>query len=344
MATLTTEEVVDFVNATLPYLDSGKFTDLSTDKQKFTALPMLMKKEKVDFQKGQSIRVNLLTGNNGSFRWVGLYEQDTYNDVDVLKYGTAPWRHATWNWVLDRVLDELNSGNNEQILKLMKVKKAAGWMSAAEGLESAFWSKPTDSTDEKTIWGLRMYLVSNSSAGFNGGNPSGFTSGAIFDSTAVTRWKNYTDRYVNVSHDDLVYRFRKACEQTKFESPISIGEARKVGIKKIAYCNIDTWLDLQELMRRNNENLGSDLAKDEGMTTICGVPIKRVPHLDSDSQDPVLGVNWDTFYPVALESEFLYESKAMPHPQQHRVLKVDCDLTANYVCVDRRSQFVIDKA
>lgn len=344
MPVLTTDEHVDFVNSTLPYLDTGNFTDLTTDTQKFYALPMLTKKEKVEFQKGQSIRVNAVTGNNNSYREVGLYAQDVYNDIDATTYGTAPWRHATWNYVLDRVLDELNSGDDTRILNLLKVKKYQAWMSAAEGLEASWWSKPLDSTDETKFWGVKMWLVSNSAAGFNGGNPSGYTNGAILNATTTTRWKNYTDRYVDVSTDDFVFRVRKACSQVSFTSPVPTGEARKVGIKKQAYVNIDTYLDLQELVRQNNENLGNDLAKFENQATICNVPFNYVPYLDSDTTDPCYMINWETLHPVALKDEFLYESKAEKVPGQHRVIKVDCDLTMNYVCTDKRSNAIIDKA
>jgi hypothetical protein len=344
MATQTTEDILDLVNTTLPHLGRGKFTDLSTDLNNFHALTMLQKKENVDFIKGQANRLNFVTGNNGSAHARGLYEEDSYDVVDVTTKGTLPWRHYSWYYAFDRVEDELNDSDDEQILKLLKIRRHSGLMSLAEILETDFWGKPAASTDEETLWGVRMYIVPNATTGFNGGNPSGFTTGTALDSTVVTRYKNWTAQYTNISNDDLVFKMRQAILRTNFQSPVSTAEARKIGERKVMYGNQDVYLDLSELVRQNNENLGSDLAKYEGDIYVAKCPFRYVAKLNGESTDPIIGINWDALKFFALKGEYLREDKARQHPRQHTVMVVDGDLTCNLGCSDRRSCFSIDKA
>jgi len=69
-----------------------------------------------------------------------------------------------------------------------------------------------------------------------------------------------------------------------------------------------------------------------------------VPKLDSDSQNPVYGVDHSTFYPVCLTGDYLRESEAKPAPSQHNVFQVFVDLTYNYLCIDRRRNWVLATA
>ncbi|HYF51663.1 MAG TPA: hypothetical protein VEJ63_19770, partial [Planctomycetota bacterium] len=301
MATLTVEDVADLVATTLADLDKGKWTDLTGDIQEYHAMPNLLKEGKVKYKSGDSISVNIMTGTNGQARWTGLLEEDNYAINDVMSSGTAPWRHGTWNYSFDRREKEINGGDAEQIVDLIKTRRAASFIDGAKLLEDMLWSKPATSADVTTPYGLRTYIVSNASEGFNGGNPSGFTSGVIFNSSTQSRWKNWTAQYTNITPSDLVRKLRKAARNTMFKSPIEMKEIRNGSLKRALYTNQDVIEGLEEIVTAQNDNLGSDIAKYDGQTIFRKNPVHWVPQLDSDTQDPILGVDWETLVPVFLK-------------------------------------------
>lgn len=344
MADLTTEDVADLIQTTLKDLDKGKWTDLTGDLQEYVAMSALLTKDKVKFKTGQAIRVNIQTDSNGQARNVGLAYVANYNMTDTMQNGSAPWRHSTCNYAFDRKEEELNSGDAEQIVDLVKTRRSACDIDLAKLMENNFWGKPVDSTDALTPWGVDMYIVKNATEGFNGGNPSGFTTGAIFNSSTYSRWKNWTAQYTNISRTDFLRKVRTACRKTNFKSPVSMSEVRKIGIKRALYTNHDVITELEELCQDNNENLGTDLAKYQDEVVIRKNPVVWVPDLDSDSQDPMYGICWDTLVPVFLKGEYMKESKPRALDSQPTVVVVDKDLTYNFVCYDRRSQFIVNKA
>lgn len=339
---LAVTDIADLIIASQKFYDPNKFTDLTTDLQNYPAFEKLMKSSET--QNGTEISVNLLTVAASTNIWRSMDSVDNYAIVDGLKTGTMPWRHANWNWSIDEREQAVNSGSATKILDLLKVRRHQSWMGAAGGFETAFWSKPTDSTDVTTYWGLRNYIVSNASEGFNGGNASGFTSGNIFNSSTITRWKNFTNQYTNVSTSDLVRKVRRAQRLTYFDAPVDAAQARKMGYKCEMFVNIDTITELEELVANQNDNLGTDLNKYEDTVMIGKCPVKYCATLDSDSQDPVLGVNWDALGYVFLDGRKAQEKKPRIHPNDHLKVVVDVDNSGNLICRNRRALFIVNKA
>lgn len=339
---LAITDIVDLTIASQKFYDPNKFTDLTTDVTNFPAFEKLMKGSET--QDGTEISVNLLVANSGQTIWRSMDSVDNYAIVDGLKTGTTQWRHANWNWSIDEREAAVNSGKATKILDLLKVRRHQAWVNAAEKFEAAFWSKPTDSTDVTTYHGLRNYVVSNSSEGFNGGNASGFTSGNIFNSSSVTRWKNFTNQYTNISMSDLVRKIRRAQRLTNFEPPVDASEARKIGRKFEIYTNIDGITEAEELVAVQNDNLGTDLDKYEGTVMIGKCPVRRAYTLDSDTQDPFIGINWDALGYVFLDGRKAKEAKPRIHPTDHLKMVVDVDNSGNLICRNRRSLFIVNKA
>jgi hypothetical protein len=212
-------------------------------------------------------------------------------------------------------------------------------------METDFWSKPATSSDTERTFGVQYWIVrSATSNGFNGGNPSGFTSGAAgIDSDTYTRWANWTERYVNITKTDLVAKWRRAATKTHFKSPVPI-PSYNTGDRYGYYCNYDVLGTLEELLEAQNDQLGNDIASKDGRTLFRGTPVTYVPKLDDESTDPVYGINWGVFKPVFLTGEYMREDPPKQAPNQHNVFRVHIDLTLNFVCHNRRRLFICDKA
>lgn len=340
MATLTPDRINDLVNMTLPKLDKGKWTDLSSDLQKHTAWRQLIRQKKVEASAGKEISFQAMTGHSNAAKMVGLYESDDVNVVDVMQDGSVPWRNAQTFWALDKHLISMNS-EPASIVKLLKAQRAAGRISMAELLETQVWSKPEDSDDKLSLWGIPTWIVKNSTKGFTGGNPAGFTDGVAFNSSTYARWKNWSETYTTVDHNDFIKKAREAAVKTNFMAPVDDIPQPNTGDDRQYYTTYTVLAALEDALRNQNDNLGNDIAAKDGRVMFRRRPVNWVPQLDSDTENPWYGINWGWMHFEFLEGWYFVESKAKDAPLQHNVTVVYVDATGNLVCKNRREQSVL---
>ena len=180
------------------------------------------------------------------------------------------------------------------------------------------------------------------SSSFNGPGLNSSGGAAGIKVADVERWKNWSATYTNVTKTDLVRKWRKAATFTKFMQAVpspSYGSGDNYGY----YTNYNVIGPLEEALEAQNDNLGNNIASKDGMLTFRRVPVTWVPHLEGDSNDPVFGINWSLFKTGVLRGEFLNETRLPIAPNQHTVSQTHVDLTSNWVCYDRRRQFIISK-
>ena len=341
---LEAADIADLVSSTLNDLGRMKLTDISGDLQEYVAFQEIFKKERVTFDSGKAISFNLIDDDNDQAAFTGLYQVDNYGVNDVLTSGSVPWRYGNFNYSWDNHEIDMNAASSERVLDLVKVRRIAAFIAWAKLIETAFWGKPADSTDKTTPFGIDYYVVKNATEGFNGGNPSGLSSGAAgISSTTQTRWANWTAQYTNMTKTDLIRKMRQAAVKTKFVPPVEINQY-STGDRYGYYTNYDVIQGLEEVLEDQNENLGNDIASKDGALMFRKRPMRYVSELDSDSQDPVYGINWGVFKTVFLRGWYMKEAKARTAPNQHNVTVVDNDSTFNWLCYNRRSLFIVNKA
>ncbi len=346
MPTLTHEDILDLVTTTQKNLGPMKWTEIATDLTHYEVLSKMMKKDKVKFFTGNGIQRNLMIDDSGAAHHTSMYATDNVNVDDVMTTFTVPFRHSTTNYAFDRREKEINGGP-EQIVDLIKVRRADAMISLAKLMENTFWSKPEDSSDELTPWGIMYWLVYNATTGFNGGNPSGFTGGAGgVDSSTYTRWRNWTAQYTTADKTDLIKKMRKCHRQTDFVSPTDIPSYRgSVGQNWRIYVNEDTIEAMEDIGESTNENLGRDLAPYDGKMAFKSSPIIYVPKLnDLSTSDPIVMMNWNVFDIFFLKGEHLREDGPLRSPTQHTVYNNHVDLSWNTCCLNRRRLGLIAKS
>lgn len=346
MATLTLERIADIQESTLPALDRGKFTDLSTDQRRFPAFSQLMKDhDETEADAGFQFRVNVMLTGNGVAEAHGLNQPIAPAFNDAMTHGQVPIRyvrsHFTWNLVEDQV----NANTAAKIYDLLNMRRAGAETRAAELIEGYSWSKPTDDTDVISPYGIQNYITRSATEGFNGGNPSGFTSGVILNSTTYPRWGNYTYQYTNVTKDDLVTALRKAAELTHFQSPVlNVKEIRDQTIRRGWYMPYSVKGSLVKLAQNQNMNLGADVAALDGETIFLGAPLNVVPTLESDIQNPIYGIDWTTMSFRFLQGWMGKEDKPREVPNIPDAAYTLKRWAYNMVCTDRRRQIVANIA
>ncbi len=341
---LADTDIVDLATGTLKELGRLKFNQIATRIQSYEVMSRILKKDKVEFDGGTAIQRNIMVDHSGAAQNVGLYEEDAVNVADVLAQMNAPWRHTTTHYAWERREMLINRGE-AKIVDLMKLRRADAMISLAERMETDFWSKPVDSTDKITPFGVKYWLVTNASTGFNGGDPSGFSAGAGgMDVATYPRWKNYTGQFVDVSEDDLLSLMRTGFRKIQFKCPIDIPDYREGNGQRFRiYTNNDNVDEFGKLARTNNENLGRDLAEYDGDATFKRLAINWVPQLDADTTNPLYMIDWETFYPVVLKGDYLRETDPEKAANMHNVFVVFVDLTWNIMCDNRRCNAVFYK-
>lgn len=344
--------IPDLIKMTLPRLGKAKFTDLGTKYYDTVAVKRIFNKTKSkdSDQDGHAIRFNIMYDIGGSFRFVGLGFTAQSNMKNTMTYGEVPWRHWTWNW---SVIDEevlMNSGES-QIVNILKTRRIGEMASMIVGLERHLWTAP-DAADEVGIYPIPYYVVKSNTAattanndGFNGTNPTGFTSVAGLDSSTAPgteggRYRNYATQYTSVSKADLIRKMRRGAVYTNFK-PISPEVTDyNAGNDREWYSNYAVVGAFEEILEAQNENLGKDLASMDGKAMFRGAPLNVVQELDRDTTNPVYGLQWGVMKFKRLKNRWMKDIDVRPNPTQPTVSTVHNVTTSNLVCEDRRQQMV----
>jgi hypothetical protein len=339
VAVLQASGVSDILTAGLAELGEGKWTDLSFDLQSYFVLPDLTKKDRISIQSGHSIQWDIITDENYSFGMSGLYDVDNVDVRNGLTQGSIPWRHSKCHYAFDHREVDMNEGAR-QIVNLIKARRHMAMVSQANGMELKFFRAPSSSADTEEPYGLPYWVVKSASTGFVGDVPSGHTTVANVSTTTYPRWKNYAAPYTAVTKDDLVQKLRTAMEETTFVPPVQ-SATFNTGDRYKMLTTLSVRQAMENLLEDQNENLGGDLDKYHNQVMFRSVPLIRVPRLDEDTTNPVYGINHGEFKTVILKSRWMKETVISQMPGQHNVSAVFIDSSWNWICRNRRRNFVI---
>ena len=352
LSNLTPEQIDDLVATTMEHMIAkGKFTNLLSDLNDYVAVRELMNRHKTVFQGGMDWTFNLAIAadnkGNDTAKATKLFDTDSSNRIDVIKKGKVSPRYITANYVYDVRESALNSGDMVQRINFVKEKMNLMYQSFYDLMENFFWGAPKDSGEaEVNPYGIKYWILpaaaSTEYGSFEAVNPAVGGARAGIDSTANERWANWSAQYAAVSKDDLVKKMRYAARKTQFRSPLNIGEV-KLGTGRGIYVGIDALTELEDLLEKQNMNLGNDLAAKDGKTLFKGNPVHHVPFLDSDATDPIYMLDWSTISLGILSGWDKKVSKPTPVADMHNVRQVFLDTTANFVCTNLRNQAVLTK-
>lgn len=345
-AVVQADNIADLVATTQKNLGRMQWTEIASDLQEYHALRNILKKEKVTFQSGIGLQWNVLVNDNGSAQNVGLFGDDSVGIVDGMQTATAPWRHTTANYAFERREVAMNR-DPARIVDLVKTRRAMAMISLAKRMEISMWSKPADSNDQTEPFGIPYWVTTSATAafGFNGTNPTGFSSGAGgLSSTTYTAWANGTGTYSAYTKSSMVALMREAATKTHFVSPVDLPSYSR-GERYAIYAGYTVIQKLEEIAEQQNDNLGKDVAAMDGLVTFRKIPCLWVPYLDSSTTTGIIyGINWGELAPVVLQGEYLVESAPEKVPGKHTTMQSFVDLSWNLRCTNRRKQWVIYKA
>ena len=343
---LTPDLIDDFVTATLKRFRRHKWTDLSLEYPDYVCSRILKRHSKNE-DGGSQIDWKIKVKNSGNARMTGMFAQDKTNIEDVLISAQIPWRFQTTNFSYSIYEDEFQSDDYTTIVKLLKVREHDALSDMVELQEEQLWTAP-DSPTHNHMHGIPYWVVKNpgtagnlQSGDYVGGNPAGHPGGvAGVDSAQYARWRNWAFGWKDISQDDFVLKFKRAIRYTRFKAPVPHPNTDMGANKYEAFSTLAVVEGLEALAESRNDNLGKDVAKYMGQVTVGGVPVEHVFHLtDLDNTNPVYGLNWAKFRPIAKKGTQMRRHKPMRAPNQHDTRNVHIDNASNYHSVDRRSTF-----
>jgi hypothetical protein len=341
MPTLQYSDIDDAVLLTQQNLvKRGAFLDLQTDLTDHVAVREMWKSRKKTFSGGDPWRWQAQIDHNYSARTVGLFETDGSSLTDTMIQCEVSARHINAHYIYDQREPDFQRGGHK-IVDLIQTRYVAMMVSFYELMETILWTKPADSTDEKTPYGITYWITKAASEGFEGLDPSGFSAGrGGKSSTTYPRWANWGSPYVDVAKEDLIRKMRKGHRKTQFRSPVAHAQPDLGSTKNGIYTN-DAVIGLfEEILEAQNMNLGNDIASKDGRTLFKGTPVTYAPKLDDDSQNPVYTIDWKWLTIGIMAGWENQLTKPYMVPGKHLVRRVDLDCTLQMICSNLRKQAV----
>lgn len=325
------------------FVRRGAFTDLQTDLQDHVLVRELWEGRKKTFEGGDPWEFEAQVDQNWSAHAVELYETDSSALSDTLVKFEVNVKHVNANYIYDMHEKAFQRGG-KAIVRFIYSKYVAMMVSWFEYLEDVLWGIPS-AGDNKTPFGVGYWVTKSASQGFNGVDHANFPLGrAGVKSVDVTRWSNWTDRYVAVAEEDLIRKMRKAARKIKFRSPVMHSKPTVGGMKNGIYVNETTIGIMEEVLRKSNMNLGNDLASKDGRTLFKSTNVTWAPKLDASTDDPVFMLDWSVLALGVLAGWENQLSKPYMVKDKHLVRRVDLDTSVNMICTDLRKQAVLNTA
>jgi len=357
---VTDKKIEDLLITTHASLRKGKFTDISQELHDYIVVPYLLTQRGglIVKKSGVGIEETLMVNHGGRSRFVGEYEEDVVVVIDHLKKMKLYFTLLTDSLAYTRT-EILENRYDARINNVILPRRLALYLRVAETMEENFFSTPS-ADDDVTPWGLKYWIVKNATAGFNGGYAAGFTRIANINLTEVPAFKNYTNAYTAISKADLILKMRRAHRATKWRTPRKMtGVEGDTSDRRIILCNETTLEGFENIGEGQNENLGRDLAPyaagsnrfrgtglaqtEDGEILFKRKPLIYAEPLDSDTTDPVYGLDMFTFHALTFQGDNMRLGDFKVVPLQHRVFSAFLDHKHQTICTNRRNNWVISK-
>lgn len=336
---LTAPQINDLIVTTLRDLGKNRYTEIATNLQKHTAMRNLFKKNRVELTSGFGLQWDVKVAQTNAAQNVGLGATDVVNDIDTMTQATADWRNTSTNYAIIGQVMDMNR-EPSRIVNYVASKRTDSLISLAELMENNFWGPPVAASDNLTPWGVNTWFVKNATEGFNGGAPSGYTTIGL-NPTTYPNWNNYTAPYTDITKTDLIRKWRKAATFTGWQPPVDGIPSFNTGDDYGFYTNYGVIGPCEELLEAQNDDLGPDIASQDGQLMFRRTPVVWVPKLEADTTNPVYGLNWGLFKTFILQGWWLKETNVPVYPGQHTISAHFIDCTYQWAARSRRESFVI---
>jgi len=343
-------QFADLVAATLN--DLGPYDSLqqiAQNRQDYEVLSRWFTKERVTIESGVRIQRNLMVGDGttGPAEHNAPTDEDEVNLTDILKQMVVPWVHAQTKWMVVRQHMLVNR-QPAAILNAIEAQRNYAMLKLHEEMERKAWQSPPSSANTTDPWAVKYWVVQNATIGFNGGSPTGDNMIAGINLTTLPvsgQYNNYSGTYSALTAQNGLPILRTLHRKIGFRSPVTMKQYYEgSGDKMRVYCNETSIGAFENVLYANADLSLKDVSSVDGLNmSFKRNPIVWIPTLDDDTNNPIYFIDHGTFFPVALDGDYLTETRNMA-PRNHNIEQYFIELSYNYVNIDRRRNGVVYQA
>lgn len=329
--------IADLVQATLFNDPKGMISNIDPLLlRSYPAANRLVKKAVAKEQSGLDYRwpVNLRGSNQATT--FGPYHRPIRSVGDHMGKASMQLKNLRTDFSCDELEDQMNSGAHE-IVDVLKLREQNAMIDLTDLIESKFWTF-ADTDDDDSPQGILYWLPYCASRGFVGTVSGSHTTVATINPSTYTGWKSYGAPYVAVTEDDLIFEITNAMDQTNFMASLTdmkvpeFSQSQQFGI----YMNLETRQQIVKKARDNNDNLGPDVDAMTSTVTIRGITPEAVPYLDSNTRDPVIGINWAQVQNRVRKGWWMKRKMIKDDPVQPLTVSVDIYCVYQLIMHNRR--------
>jgi len=337
MASLNLEQFGDLVELTVKKYIKSDYVSLLTDTTDHPAAKQLINKNRMngDEASPEGVQWKVRMGTANSYEHITPTTPDRTQMSDDFQHASCPWRKTQVSYSFLEEQIDFNMGPL-QIVNLVKAKEQGADFDWIEGMEEDFWSFPS-AGDTNNYRSLPYWVVKNATEGFNGGTATGYSDTGGLSGTTWPRWNNWSAQYTTISLDDLIKKCRTMAERTNFKPPVSgVPDLGATGPTRAYYTNLSVKQTFEDILDSRNDDLGTDIAKNDNETMFRKAPVEYVPMLNSDTTNPIYQLNWNVFKLMVRQRWWQRRTVLKPWPGQRNQVAVFKDTYANFACYNRR--------
>lgn len=345
-------DLVDLANATLDLFEKDKLhmTFAKTSNELFNTLF----EEATEDGCGDRMSWDLTMKDTGNAKMTGLYDEDTKNIVPTDVKGYANWVMSTTNASWDIRSEAFNSSDEVRIYNEFDGKIANMYREFGDMLNPKLLLTPISSTDKFNPVGISGWLpqgTADSTGGFTGytacyndGAGSTFYPDTIVTSASVNpRNASYYADHQGKLGDNLINLIDRANLKTHFiPARMPKDLSNRVDWGNLRYItNLVVILNIIQLLRKNDDNIGMDLTKYKNVNVLNGSPLIYAEELDTANAylwgtNPLFAVNTMHMFVKCIKGWKFRLGKAVQDGNSTHVLTMPLDCNFGMGCNNRQ--------
>jgi len=341
------ENIADLVVSTITKYEKKGVVDLYQTLQSYKARSVIGKMKQEECP-SHTYAWNVVVASNNAAEMVGLGATGNPTIANLQAQASVNFKRARTHWAYDDEEMSLNDGGETRIVNMIKVRQMDAMRDLADIMERQWWGRPSGTSDDLSMFGIKYWLVQNATSGFNGSVPGGgYTTVAGLNPTTYTTWRNYTGAFAAVDIANFVNLLDEASYKCDFEPPVEFANIGGAGeLKHAYYTTFETQRAMTRLMETRQDNIGPESAPDLGRYFGKGVyrsvPVIAVPYLDNNtSNNPFYGISFDTWKYMYAPGWKQKTYRPEKDPNQPTMNVVWVYSQGNFVCINRRRNFVL---
>ena len=326
---------------------------MTFESSNYQALNDCFGKDKVILSGGDRIKSWVTLKDTGNAKMVGTgWEEDSHNTVNTDSEVVSDWCQATTNMDYSRIELGYTQDDKLRTYRYLQGKKLNMFREFADKLYDKIWTTPVNAADVLNPAGIAAWLSigTDTEGAFTGYQAQYSGAGGLYNIGGVScsaadkpKWGSFYGNHDGELGDNLIDLIDNAMMKTKFHTPAVPKKLDKdTNMHNFRFfTNAKVRRNINGLLRKSDDRIGSDLAKYSGVPFYQGIPVIYVEALDTDQAhrwdaDPLYGVNMDYMKTYVSKANNFATLGPKVRDPNHNILSIYLDLSFCFHCENRQ--------